>query len=91
MKEKDYYEQLEANRARVIPVRNIMDLHPRKNKFATVCCIQPGEVGLVSAAEYEREKSKLAKVTVPEWDNTNFNDGDPIKKKAKPKKQEEAA
>jgi hypothetical protein len=91
MKEETFYKQLEENRIRRVPVRNIMNLHPRGTKHSLVLGIKPGEVGLVSAAEYEHHRGQLALVTVPEWDNTNFNDGDPIKKKKKPAKAEEEA
>ena len=87
--EKNYYEKLEEGRARTVPVRNIYHIHPRK-KDKMMIGIQPGSVGLISPAEYERHRYCFAKVSCPEWQSDGFKDGDPIKKKAKPATGQEA-
>lgn len=79
--EKNYYEKLAEGRARVVPVRSVMDLHSRSTKVGPdVLGILPGEVGLVSRAELLHHKGKLVEVSVDGWTSEGFSDGDPIKR-----------
>lgn len=80
---KKFYAGLEKNRARVIAVKNVNDMHPKR---AQPCLgIVPGGYGLVSEAEFLNNQAHLVKVSVPEWDSKGFQDGDPIKRKSRKK------
>ena len=84
---KAFQDDLEANRARVIPVRNINHRHPKRPQ--PVLGIAPGGVGLVSKAELVHYRYSLVEITVDGWDAKGFKDGDPIKRVAAAKPADE--
>ncbi len=83
-----HFKKLEENKRRIFPAKNIMDKHPRSAN--AVCEIQPGMTGLVSAVELAAERAFLKPITVPDWDNDDFSEGDAVTKRKSTSKGGEA-
>ena len=83
-----HFLKLQENKRRLFPAKNISDKHPTMG--VTVCEIQPGMTGLVSAVELSAERQFLKPITVPDWDNDDFSEGDAIKKRKSTNKGGEA-
>jgi hypothetical protein len=83
-----HFKKLEENKRRLFPAKNISDKHPAMGQ--TICEIQAGMTGLVSAVELSSERAFLKPITVPDWDNDDFSEGDAIKKRKSTNKGGEA-
>ena len=81
--DKDFEKEFAAEQKRherVHPVRNIGNLHTRGG--TSHAYIPPGGVGL--ATEAELPNASLVPISVPDWDQKSFRDGDtPKRKKSK--------
>ena len=92
---KAHYAELQKNKRRIFPVKNVSDKHPNWSakqpaNGVVVCSILPGKCGLVSAVDLLQERTFLKPITVEDWDNEGFDENDPIKKRKSNNKGGEA-
>lgn len=74
-----HFQELEKNKRRIYPARNISDLHPKATgAFAS---IPAGATGLASATELAAHRQFLKPITVEGWSNEGFEPDDPIKQR----------
>ena len=83
-----HFRKLEENKRRLFPARNISNMHPKAGH--TCCEIPEGMTGLVSAIELSHHRAFLKPITVPDWDNDDYSEGDVIKKRKSTNKGGEA-